>query len=137
MIDNQHFRNTPQRRAILEELKKLHSHPTASEVYEAVRKHLPKISLGTVYRNLELLTEIGAINKIEIAGKEARFDHVTEKHIHVRCVRCSRVADVDAKPPVEIEYEVSTVDGWKVVEKRIEYVGVCPECLGQDNTGVN
>lgn len=137
MIDRQHFRNTPQRRAILEELRKLHSHPTAAEVYEAVRRHLPKISLGTVYRNLELLTEMGAISKIEIAGKEARFDAVTERHIHVRCIRCSRIADVSTAPPEEIQHERSGVNDWKVIERRVEYVGVCPECLGQENTGVN
>ena len=61
----QNFRMTRQRGIILEELRKINTHPSADEIYERVRKHLPRISLGTVYRNLEILSELGEIQKLE------------------------------------------------------------------------
>ncbi len=75
-------RNTQQRQVILEELQKLTSHPTVAEVYEIVRKRLSKISLGTVYRNLELLAQNRTIQKLDISGTEARFDGNPERHWH-------------------------------------------------------
>ena len=67
-------RNTRQREVILEELRKLRSHPTAPVLYEIVRRRLPRISLGTVYRNLELLAKSGVVRKLELSDSEARFD---------------------------------------------------------------
>ena len=127
-IPNQ--RNTKQRQIILETLRELKSHPTAGELHQVVRTYLPKISLGTIYRNLELLTEMGAIQKLEMAGKEARFDANTERHLHVRCKHCSRVADMGSPPPDEVENDFKEI-GWKILEQRVEYVGICPVCLGQ------
>jgi len=69
---------TKQRRVIVEELKKLKTHPTATLIYELVRKRLPRISLGTVYRNLDLLAEAGIIQKLETAGTQKRFDGTVE-----------------------------------------------------------
>ena len=74
MYTNRLQRNTRQRQVILEELQKLTSHPTAAVLYDIVRRRLPKISLGTVYRNLELLARMGMVQKLELAGGEARFD---------------------------------------------------------------
>ena len=91
-------RNTRQRKVILEELKKLKCHPTATELYEAARSRIPKISLGTVYRNLELLASNGIIKKLEFSGAEARFDGNTSKHYHARCIHCGRVDDVCGLP---------------------------------------
>ena len=130
-------RNTPQRKVMLAELRKTHSHPTATELYEIVRRRLPKISLGTVYRNLELLTEMGAIRKLEILGKEARFDGDLSKHYHVRCVRCSRVDDLVGVHPEQTTEESGDVNGWKILERRVEFVGICPECQHLGETGVN
>lgn len=121
-------RNTQQRSIMLEELKKVQSHPTATELYEIVRRRLPTISLGTVYRNLELLTEMGAIRKLEILGKEARFDGDMDRHYHVRCERCSRVDDIASAPQEQTIQETRDVNGWKILERRVEFVGICPEC---------
>jgi Fur family ferric uptake transcriptional regulator len=122
---------------MLEELRKTHSHPTATELYEIVRRRLPRISLGTVYRNLELLTETGAIRRLEIFGKEARFDGDLDKHYHVRCERCSRVDDLVGTPPEQTIEESRDVNGWKILERRVEFVGICPECQYPGETGVN
>jgi len=121
-------RNTRQRRVILEELRNSRLHPTAAELYDIVRKRLPKISLGTVYRNLELLSELGVIEKLNMVAKEARFDFNTERHYHVRCVRCSRVGDIDGVLPDQIFEETGQADGWKILRRQVEFIGVCPQC---------
>jgi Fur family ferric uptake transcriptional regulator len=72
-LDN-NMRLTNQRQVIIEELKKVTSHPTANEVFDMVRKRLPRIGLGTVYRNLDLLSDRGIIKKLEVGGEQKRFD---------------------------------------------------------------
>ena len=121
-------RNTRQRQVVLEELKKLCSHPTAGELYEVARTRLPKISLGTIYRNLELLAETGVIRKLVISGSEARFDANTERHHHVRCVRCGRVDDIHDLRPDFAKGEVKSPSGYEITGFRLEFFGVCPEC---------
>jgi len=68
------LRMTRQRRVILEELQSKNNHPSADELYERVRAHLPRISLGTVYRNLEVLCELGEIQKLGLSGPLKRYD---------------------------------------------------------------
>lgn len=124
-------RNTRQRQVVLEELQKLTSHPTATMLYEIVRRRMPKISLGTVYRNLELLARRGLIQKLDFAGGEARFDGTVAPHDHLRCVRCGRVDDVSAS---EVDLSVAQTNDWggyQILGHRLEFVGICPRCSDQ------
>jgi Fur family transcriptional regulator, ferric uptake regulator len=121
-------RNSLQRKVILEELQKLESHPTASVLHMAVQKRLPKISLGTVYRNLEYLYRRGLVHKLTISKGETRFDAVVEPHQHIRCVRCSRV-DNAAVPPFAVPHiGFQEVGGYEIHGYHLEFFGVCPEC---------
>jgi Fur family ferric uptake transcriptional regulator len=131
MVVQQFQRNTRQRQVILEELQKLTSHPTAAVLHQFVRRRLPKISLGTVYRNLELLVGMGLIQKLDFAGAEAHFDGNVQNHAHLRCVRCGRVDDVSA-PPLDLA-EGATHDwgGYQVLGHRLEFFGICPVCEGR------
>ena len=70
-------------------------HPTADEVYQVVRKRLPRISLGTVYRNLDVLSESGEISRLDRCGAQYRFDGDLEQHYHIRCSSCGRVDDIE------------------------------------------
>ena len=124
-------RNTRQRQVILEELQKLTSHPTAAVLYTIVRRRLPKISLGTVYRNLELLARMGMVQKLELAGGEARFDGRVARHDHVRCVRCGRVDDVSAPPLDLFEGAANDWGGYQILGHRLEFFGICPQCRGR------
>lgn len=126
-------RMTPQRRVILEELRKLSTHPTADELYGIVRKRLPRISLGTVYRNLDLLSKSGAICRLQVSGSPARFDGDLHTHYHIRCVVCGRVDDVDGLPLGDIGEPRGTLSSYRLLGYRIEFSGVCPEC--QRNSG--
>jgi len=128
MADKKARRNTRQRQVVLEELAKLTSHPTAAELYEIARRRLPKLSLGTVYRNLELLAADGAIQKLEISGTESRFDGNPERHHHVRCVRCGRVDDVHGLPADLVRADFRTLSGYDIIGHRLEFAGICPDC---------
>jgi len=119
---------TKQRRVIVEELKKLKTHPTATLIYELVRKRLPRISLGTVYRNLDLLAEAGIIQKLETAGTQKRFDGTVENHYHVRCVTCGQVDDIPLPLLGEIEGLLGGLSNYKILSHRLEFQGVCPSC---------
>lgn len=124
-------RNTRQRQVILEELQKVTSHPTATTLYEIVRRRLPKVSLGTVYRNLELLARLGLIQKLDLAGGEARFDGNVAQHDHLRCVRCGRVDDVSA-PALDLSGgRTNDWRGYQILGHRLEFLGICPKCGGQ------
>jgi Fur family ferric uptake transcriptional regulator len=121
---------TKQRRVIVEELKKLKTHPSATALYELVRKRLPRISLGTVYRNLDLLAEAGIIQKLETAGTQKRFDGTVENHYHVRCVQCGQVDDIPLPLFGEIEDLLGELSNYKILSHRLEFQGVCPSCQG-------
>jgi len=115
----------------LEELRNVDTHPTAVELYEIVRRRMPKISLGTVYRNLDLLAEQGAIQKHSLGGAEARFDGVSEHHHHVRCIRCGRIDDLNGLPADLIRQQPKENGGYKILGHRLEFLGVCPHCEGR------
>jgi Fur family ferric uptake transcriptional regulator len=121
-------RMTKQRAAILAELRALSSHPTACEIYALVRRKLPRISLGTVYRNLDILAESNEILKLEYAGFQKRFDGNTGAHQHVRCMRCGKVADVDPEMEAPAVPDNLRVSDFTVQFARIEFFGLCGEC---------
>lgn len=86
-------RNTRQRKLVLDAVRQSYNHPTADEIYNAVREQDDKISRGTVYRNLNLLADAGEILSIKTPGG-SRFDRTIEPHAHIICTSCSRVIDV-------------------------------------------
>ena len=121
--------NTVQRRIILEELNKLKTHPTADELYIIVRARLPQISLGTVYRNLDQLSAAGAIQKLEIAGKQKRFDGQINRHYHIRCTKCDCVEDIPDEEMTEIDRKLSEIiESMQFEGYRLELNGKCSKC---------
>ncbi len=128
MAANRQIRMTRQRKIILEELRNLRSHPTADEVYDTVRKRMPRISLGTVYRNLEILSQWGLAQKLDLAGTRRRFDGSTEDHYHVRCVRCGEVEDVLVEPLRNLEESVRSNTDFEIIGHRLNFLGLCPRC---------
>ena len=128
MGHEKHRRNTRQRQVVLDELRKLITHPTAAELYELSRRRLPRISLATVYRNLELLTQMGVIRRLERGGSEARFDGDLDQHHHVRCIRCGRVDDVHGVPADFAGGEFTSPSGYGIIGHQLEFAGICPAC---------
>jgi len=123
-----HMRLTTQRQIIFEELEKVTSHPTANDVYDMVRKRLPHIGLGTIYRNLELMAESGMICKLELSGNQKRFDATTIPHYHVRCAACDRIEDVHISPP-PLNTLAAEASGYQITGHNIEFIGYCRNCL--------
>lgn len=120
-------RNTKQRAVILKRLREVTSHPTADEVYAMTREKLPRISLGTIYRNLEVLARQGEILCLESAGSQKRFDGNPLPHHHVRCSECGRVGDVH-EPVRAPDITCLSVDGFTLTGAEIMFSGVCDRC---------
>lgn len=132
------MRLTPQRQIILEELSKVKTHPTANEIYDMVRRRLPRIGLGTVYRNLDLMAENGLILKLEVGGTQKRFDATTDLHYHIRCLQCGRVDDIDIKTVPQLDQAAADASDWQVLGHHIEFVGICSTCSrSTDQSAIN
>ncbi|MCU0575544.1 MAG: transcriptional repressor [Desulfobacterota bacterium] len=130
-MNDRQQRMTRQRVVILEELKKVSSHPTAYDIYESVRLRLPRISLGTVYRNLEHLASRGHIRRLDLAQGQRRFDADMNDHTHIRCISCGRVDDVplNQSPSITTMYDVVRKQtGYEVMGCELDFHGVCPAC---------
>lgn len=127
-MKNEKLRITHQRDVILDELRRVKTHPTADELYEQVRRRLPRVSLATVYRNLEWLSEQGLAQKIEVGGRQKRFDGDISEHYHVRCQQCGRVADVEMDVLDDVQERIAACCGFTVTGHRLEFSGLCPAC---------
>jgi len=121
-------RKSRQKDAIRRVVMNTTSHPDADWVYEHVRREIPNISLGTVYRNLKLLAEAGEVQQLDIAGSTCRFDGNTESHYHFRCKKCGRMIDLDEPVDRSIEERISKKTGFKITQQRVELLGLCTEC---------
>ena len=123
------MRQTKQRKVILEVLSGHKDHPGADTLYEEVRKILPKISLGTVYRNLEILSQSGVILKIE-NGAQKRFDPMPAPHPHFRCLKCGAIEDLpfDINEVIASDKLMKWSGGRKIKSMNLEYTGLCAKC---------
>jgi Fur family transcriptional regulator, ferric uptake regulator len=122
------LRMTHQREIILQELRASGEHLSADELYDRVKQKLPRISLATVYRNLEILTQARLIAKREVSGRQKRFDCDTSEHDHIFCVQCHRLDNLELNRE-EVEYlPVGLVDGYNVIGYRLEFAGICKDC---------
>ena len=122
------IRRTAQRQIILEELAKVKTHPTANDLYDMVRKRLPRIGLGTVYRNLELMSNKGIIQKLEVGGTQKRFDAITEPHCHIRCTCCGKVEDIDLAVTDDMLKTAAQNSPYQITGYSIEFSGACLDC---------
>ena len=128
MSESGRFRKTRQRTAVLEALRSVKTHPSAEEVYLMVKEKIPRISLGTVYRNLEMLTEQGLIQKLDGSGSQRRFDGNPERHYHFRCLDCGKIIDAEMEPISDLEEYLVKRSDFEVTGHRLEFLGLCLEC---------
>ena len=122
-------RMTKQRAVILGALRDSAAHLTADEVYGMARKAMPRISLGTVYRNLDLLSETGEILCLERAGAQKRFDGNSHPHHHVRCKKCGAIGDVFTSVPMPNMEEARVYPAFAAIHgMEVEFTGICERC---------
>ena len=121
-------RMTIQKRVILEELNKTKKHPTAEALYSDVKKRLPEISLGTVYRNLEALARNGTAQKLVDSKRKNRFDGNPEIHFHIECKSCGRVDDLPDDMAEVLKKDIDLETGYEVTGYNLYFYGLCPNC---------
>ena len=119
---------TEQRAAVHDYLSGVAHHPTAEEVFLAVKARVPRISLATVYKNLEALVQCGAVSKLTYGDASARYDIRTDHHYHTRCLACGKIWDLDAKEGTELLKRIKPQAGFEVEDYRLELLGRCREC---------
>ena len=122
------IRNTAQRAAVLRAVEMVHTHPNVEEVYRTVRKKMPNISLGTVYRNLHLLAEEGKLREVQFLGDVLRYDAMTEPHEHFYCRACRRVWDLDSSLPETVLRATERKTHGSIERYALDYYGLCSHC---------
>ena len=123
-------RFTEQRAAVYRYLAATDIHPTADEVFSAVRRDLPGISLATVYKSLETLVGCGLAVKLTYTDASSRYDGRTDPHHHARCVACGAVTDIPGElPSREITALRRRAGGFTITGYRLELSGYCPTCV--------
>ena len=121
---------TTQRKTIVDELKKLKTHPTADQFYDILRKKTPKISIASVYRNLEVLSAAGMIAKLETSGDKNRFDGDTSTHYHLKCSRCGGFIDFTPKGSKNLDKSLDKIKklNMNINNFNIVFTGLCGKC---------
>ena len=123
-------RQSRQRDVVLAVVRSTMDHPTAEWVHRQARRALPRISLGTVYRNLTKLAARGLIHEIHTGGHAARFDGNTGRHYHIRCLGCGRVNDLPISIDARLEEEAGRAMNYRILGHQVEVLGLCPLCQG-------
>lgn len=125
------FRMTPQRIAILEEVRQVGGHLTAAEVIERVHRKHPSISVGTVYRTLNSFAALGMILEFPFGNQASRFDGRTERHDHVHCTECGELRDVDVPSELLAHKVAADQTGYVIQGQQTIFSGLCPACQRQ------
>ena len=121
-------RATPQRLAILRELRRRERHATAEEIGRTVRAQLPGTSMPTVYATLELLVELGLARRIDVGASATLYDARTKPHQHTVCRRCGRVEDLDGNLPTEDLMRAAAQTGFRARSVELVISGLCADC---------
>lgn len=117
-----------QRELLLAVLRDTRSHPTATDIYDEMRRRKSKVSLGTVYRNLAMLTETGEILRIDTDQDSVHYDGFTHPHYHFVCKECGKVSDLSISP-LSMEAEVEKETGGVVAGHTLLFYGKCKNCI--------
>jgi Fe2+ or Zn2+ uptake regulation protein len=131
------MRSTRQRSQIIEALRETSCHPTAAWIFDRVKQTCPHISLGTVYRNLNILKESGLIREIKFGKNTARYDGNVESHHHVVCLECGKLEDVVCTINPDLIQGVETAKAYKISGYQMEFKGICSDCMKRTQKAVS
>ena len=121
-------RTTKQRQAILQVVSNSRIHLTADDVFQEVKKTQPNISLGTVYRNLDLLTQAGTLEKAVFSDGKSRFEFAGEHHHHLICLNCGMTVDIPVCPVGEEILSFMRETNFQACHHHFEVYGYCAQC---------
>jgi Fur family peroxide stress response transcriptional regulator len=125
-------KRSKQREKIFQVLKRTRSHPTAEWVYERVREQMPRISLGTVYRNLSILKQQGKVRELDFGEGHSRYDAFVDEHYHFVCEQCGGVIDLEAPRHNNLSEQLQVAVPGRVRAHRLDFFGVCSSCLEKE-----
>ena len=125
---------TVQRRDILRTILERDDHPSADQVYEAVKGRIPGLSRTTVYRVLDTLVELGAVRRLHHPGSGARFDGKLQRHHHLVCRKCGCVIDIDNAGLDRLKVPAGQRHGFQIEDYSVHFTGLCQECRRQGPT---
>jgi Fur family peroxide stress response transcriptional regulator len=128
LISNE-YRYSKQRERILEILKSTDRHPTADWIYEILKKEFPNLSLGTVYRNLNILFDMGSIDRIDFGSTFDRFEAKIEKHYHLICECCGSITDIKIPKELKVEEIIKNKVNFKIKTHKVQIYGLCENCM--------
>ncbi|GAB1484920.1 transcriptional repressor [Treponema sp.] len=126
------YKRSRQRERILSLLQSTKTHPTAAWVYDSLKKELPGLSLGTVYRNLGILSDQGLVRVLQAGSTFDRFDADVSQHYHCICENCGKVEDVLVPVSPDLEAQAERQLGHPVTGHRLDFYGLCSECSAQN-----
>ncbi|WP_442603256.1 peroxide-responsive transcriptional repressor PerR [Paenibacillus sp. KN14-4R] len=127
-LKNNGVRMTPQRHAILSFLLQSMNHPTADDIYKALEKKFPNMSVATVYNNLKVFIEAGLVRELTYGDNSSRFDADMSEHYHAMCVQCGKIVDFEHPPLYNVEQAATEQTSFHVEGHRLEVYGTCSEC---------
>lgn len=131
MNDAIKYKKSKQRERILELLQNTDTHPTATWLYDHLKTEFKDLSMGTIYRNLNILVEQGLVNKMDFGSSFDRFDGNVKPHYHFICEECGSFLDVPLPVDLEINKKVDQLTRHKTRCHRLEFFGCCSRCLAQ------
>jgi Fe2+ or Zn2+ uptake regulation protein len=121
------YRLTKQRSAVLRALGD-GTHLSAETILDRVRREMPAVSLGTIYRTLDILREIGLVQIFSHAGSAARYEAALEKHHHVMCSKCRNLTNIRVEGLADMAHEIAKREGFSDVDFSLTIVGQCHDC---------
>jgi len=127
--EKENYRQSKQRDSILEVLKQTDSHPTADWIYTQLKPEFPKLSLGTVYRNLGILQEMGKVKKIQYGSTFDRFEANISNHYHLICESCNNITDINLPACKDILNRAEELSNFSINYHQIEFYGICSSCM--------
>ena len=123
-------RLTPQRMAVIKALIGNEDHLSVEQIYERVKVDFPMTSLTTIYKTVAVLKEMGEVSELGFSGESSRYDGGLHRHLHLICIKCKEIMDVDVAVDVagDLPQEIARKTGYRIVKHRFDFFGVCPQC---------
>lgn len=131
------LKHSRQREAIKNFLMTQTSHPTADTIYENIKQIYPNISLGTVYRNLSLLADLGEIRKLSSFGGADHYDGRTEPHFHFMCTECGCITDLEFDSTDKLLTDAGKHFAGRITSYSARFFGLCEECMNKQKNEEN
>jgi Fur family peroxide stress response transcriptional regulator len=132
-LKTRHFRITPQRLAILRILASSEGHPSVERIYEQVKVNFATTSLATIYKTVILLKRLNEVLELGFPDGSNRYDgNKPYPHPHIICTRCKRITDPDLGSMTQFVAEAAQKTGYKILDHRLDFFGICPDCQGKE-----